>query len=228
MWSNNITENHLSQWSYEENLYNLVVIVVPAEAQSIATYGLICDFMQTWGTTIVMSCSLIVFAHTNCKFHTHLWIATMNIHFLPPHIHGIVCKNIHSNLLGCDLNCSSLSSIYHCSFLCNPPSGWEWLAVTQWLGAEGLICIMMTSSNGNIFRVTGPSWGDSTGHCWIPLTKAIDAELWCFLWSWPEQTVVQTIKTPVIWDAIVVIWHHRNVVEDLKLLYCEGLKISPT
>ena len=24
---------------------------------------------------------------------------------------------------------------------------------------------------------------------WIPLTKASDAELWCFLWSVPEQTV---------------------------------------
>ena len=31
----------------------------------------------------------------------------------------------------------------------------------------------MTSSNGNIFRVTG--------HRWIPLTKASDAEFWC---SW--------------------------------------------
>ena len=40
---------------------------------------------------------------------------------------------------------------------------------------------MMTSSNGNIFRVTGPLWGESTGHRWIPLTNASDAELWCFL-----------------------------------------------
>ena len=39
----------------------------------------------------------------------------------------------------------------------------------------------MTSSNGKIFHVTGPSWGESTGHRWIPLTKASDAELWCFL-----------------------------------------------
>ena len=57
---------------------------------------------------------------------------------------------------------------------------------------------MMTSSNGNIFRVTGPLWGEFTGHRWIPLTKASDAELWCFLWSAPEQTVEQTIQTPVI------------------------------
>ena len=29
---------------------------------------------------------------------------------------------------------------------------------------------MMTSSNGNICRVTGPLWGESSGHWWIPLT----------------------------------------------------------
>ena len=45
--------------------------------------------------------------------------------------------------------------------------------------------IMMTSSNGNMFRVTGPLWGDSTGHRWTPVTKANDAELWCFRWSAP-------------------------------------------
>ena len=44
---------------------------------------------------------------------------------------------------------------------------------------------MMTSSNGNIFRVAGPLCGDR----WIPRTKASDAELWCFLRSAPEQRV---------------------------------------
>ena len=47
---------------------------------------------------------------------------------------------------------------------------------------------MMTSSNGNIFRVTGPLCGEFTGHRWIPRTKASDAELWCFLWSAPKWT----------------------------------------
>ena len=36
----------------------------------------------------------------------------------------------------------------------------------------------MTSSNGNIFRVTG-------SHRWISLTMASDAELWCFIWPAP-------------------------------------------
>ena len=39
---------------------------------------------------------------------------------------------------------------------------------------------MMTSSNGNIFCVTGSLRGELTGLRWIPVTKAIDAELRCF------------------------------------------------
>ena len=64
---------------------------------------------------------------------------------------------------------------------------------------------MVTSSNGNIFRVTGPLWRESNGHRWIPLTKASDTGLWYFLWSAPEQTLEQKIDTPVIWDAIELI-----------------------
>ena len=45
--------------------------------------------------------------------------------------------------------------------------------------------LMMTSSNENIFRVTGHLCGEFTGQRWIPRTKASDAELWCFLWSVP-------------------------------------------
>ena len=64
---------------------------------------------------------------------------------------------------------------------------------------------MMTSSSGNIFRVTGPLCGKFTSHRWIPLTKASDPKLWYFLWSVPEQTVEQTIDMPVIWYAIALI-----------------------
>ena len=50
--------------------------------------------------------------------------------------------------------------------------------------SPSIVC-MMTSSNGNIFRVTGPLCGEFTGHRWIPLAKASDTELWCYLWlSW--------------------------------------------
>ena len=64
---------------------------------------------------------------------------------------------------------------------------------------------MMTSSNGNIFRVIGPFAMGTTGHRWIPLTKATDADLRCFLWSAPEQMVEQTIEMLVIWDAMTLV-----------------------
>ena len=63
------------------------------------------------------------------------------------------------------------------------------------------IHVMMTSSNGNIFRVTGPLCGEFTGHRWIPLTKASDAERWCFLWSASEQT------------PPFPLWRHGNGIE---------------
>ena len=64
---------------------------------------------------------------------------------------------------------------------------------------------MMYVIKWKLFRVTGPLCGEFTGHRWIPLTKAGDAELWCFLWSATEQTLEQTIERLVIWDAIVLI-----------------------
>ena len=45
---------------------------------------------------------------------------------------------------------------------------------------------IMTSSNWNIFRVTVPLYREFTGHRWVPPTKAIGVELWCFLWFAPE------------------------------------------
>ena len=57
---------------------------------------------------------------------------------------------------------------------------------TQSRDKRATILLMMTSSNGNIFRFTGPLCGEFTGHRWIPLTKAGDATLWCFLSHAPE------------------------------------------
>ena len=56
----------------------------------------------------------------------------------------------------------------------------------------------MTSSNGNIFRVTGHLCGEFTGHRWIPRTKGSDASFDVFFdlnkrlskqsWCWWFQT----------------------------------------
>ena len=63
----------------------------------------------------------------------------------------------------------------------------------------------MVSSNGNIFHITGPLWGESTGDWWIPLKMVYDAELSYFLWSVPQEMVEQAIETPVIWYATMLI-----------------------
>ena len=55
--------------------------------------------------------------------------------------------------------------------------------VWGWYKRVSFMIDMMTSSNGNIFRVTGHLCGEFTGPRWTPRTKASDAELWCFLWS---------------------------------------------
>ena len=41
--------------------------------------------------------------------------------------------------------------------------------------------------SSHFFRVTDPLCWEFTGHRWITITKASDAELWCFLWAAPEQ-----------------------------------------
>ena len=100
----------------------------------------------------------------------------------------------------------------------------------------------MTSSKGHIFRLTGPLWGELTGHRLIPLTKASDAGL--EILSVPEHTVEQTIEAPLIWDAITLIktslWYVYNkydlisisisneIVHQLKLLLITQNKPSPS
>ena len=63
-----------------------------------------------------------------------------------------------------------------------------------------MVCIMMTSSNGNILRVTSHWCGEFTDHQWIPCTKASDAELWCFLWC----------------CAWINVWVNNGEVDDLR------------
>ena len=64
-------------------------------------------------------------------------------------------------------------------------SHWWPLYISQYR-METLHYVTMTSSNGNIFRVTGHLCGEFIAHRWISRTKASDAVLWCFLWSAPE------------------------------------------
>ena len=95
--------------------------------------------------------------------------SSMNLTIIPQEVPAIACNNFifDETVFG-----ASLQSQVH-KFIC------RYLLFKK-------IIFMMTSTNGNIFRVTGPSGGELTGHRWIPLTKASDAELWYFLWTVPE------------------------------------------
>ena len=69
---------------------------------------------------------------------------------------------------------------------------------------------MMTSSNINIFRVTGHLCGEFTGDRWIPHTKASDAKLWC---SFDLRLNKQLSKQSWGWwfEALSrPLWRHRN------------------
>ena len=75
--------------------------------------------------------------------------------------------------------------------LCSSYGGFVSLSINAFSGiisnnVNNLPFLMMTSSNGNIFRVSGPLCGKLTGLRYIPRTKPSDAELWCFLWSAPN------------------------------------------
>ena len=66
-----------------------------------------------------------------------------------------------------------------CTWMLNHRSSWvyDWLPLaSNFCGDDAItwrrLLHMMTSSNWNIFRVTGPLLGESNGHRWIPLTKA--------------------------------------------------------
>ena len=85
---------------------------------------------------------------------------------------------------------------------------------------------MMTSSNGNIFRVTGHLCGEFTGPRWIPHTKASDAELWCFFDLRPNKRLS---KQPWCWWFATPswsLWRQCNVRSSLMMCLLWDLGLS--
>ena len=90
----------------------------------------------------------------------HIWLWCITFHTLSIRLYCaflscsyiIITESIHMNP--------------HCSY----SSGCKKLALTQELSR----LLMVTSSNGNIFRVTGPLWGEpSPFHRWIPSQRPV-------------------------------------------------------
>ena len=76
----------------------------------------------------------------------------------------------------------------------------------------------MTSSNGNIFRVTGHLCREFTGPRWIPRTKASDAELWCFslicAWinDWVNNREVGDLRRDRTHYDVIVMEHNSSYI----------------
>ena len=73
---------------------------------------------------------------------------------------------------------------------------------------------MMTASNRNIVRVTVPLCVEFIDHRWIPLTKASDAELWCFFFCFFNLHLNRRLsKQSRRWWCETPsrsLWRHRN------------------
>ena len=84
-------------------------------------------------------------------------------------------------------------------------------------------CFMMMSSYGNICRVTGPLWGEFSGHRWLPMTKASNGELWCFLWSapwingWVYNCEAGDLRRHLAQYDVIVMWWNGCMMQFTKL-----------
>ena len=62
--------------------------------------------------------------------------------------------------------------------------GYTYIRVCMQAGIRMRPTCMMTSSNGNIFRVTGPLWGESTCHRWILKGQWRGAWMFSLICAW--------------------------------------------
>ena len=85
---------------------------------------------------------------------------------------------------------------------------------------------MMTSSNGNPFRVTGPLCGEFTGHRWIPRTWR-GALMFTLMYAWRNgwannRDAGDLRRHRAHYDVTVMTrWHHDNETLSASLAICE-------
>ena len=85
---------------------------------------------------------------------------------------------------------------------------------------------MMTPSDGNIFRVTGPLCGKFTGHRWIPPTKVSDAELWCFFDLCQNKRLSKQSRRRWFEAPSHSFWRHCNGLVFVLFHHVAGMEIS--
>ena len=100
-------------------------------------------------------------------------------------------------------------TVCQCTILCN---AFRCEYITEWRHHD----IMMTSPNGNMFRVTGPLWGESTGPRWIPSQRPITRSFAVFFdlrlnKGFSKQSIRLWFKTPSR-----SLWRHCNDGNDFR------------
>ena len=90
------------------------------------------------------------------------------------------------------------------------------------------LCIAFTTHHDDVikrkhFPCYCPLWGESTTDWWIPFLKAIDVELWCFLWFTPEPFSKQW-RSQWFEKLSCSLWCHCNV-NNQETYWCIALFI---
>ena len=92
-------------------------------------------------------------------------------------------------------------------------------------------CYMMTSSNGNIFRVTSPLCGEFTGQRWIPHTKARESGFDVFFnlhlnkrfRGWWFETPIAPIMSNM---GEINIWPQQNTTNCISFAHSSGFNLN--
>ena len=120
-----------------------------------------------------------------CNTHTHIYTCIYTRLNTPVYVYAHIHTGRYTSMFNSSLTLSLFvqptSSRRRLRNSGLVPNRRQTTAITS-----GVRLTMMTSSNENIFRVTGHLYREFTGHRWVPRTKASNAELWCFLWSAPD------------------------------------------
>ena len=115
--------------------------------------------------------------------------------------------------------CECINNASHYTFACQLTNGWILLSIKRrWISGYAIQYMpwnnVMTSSNGNIFRVTGHLCGEFTGHRWIPPTKASDADIWCFsvICGWINGWVQNRESGRKCQDYVYIKWEYWSTM----------------
>ena len=88
---------------------------------------------------------------------------------------------------------------------------------------------MMTSSNGYIFRVTGPLWGEFTGDRWIPLTKPVTQSFDVFFDLCLNKRLSKQSRRRWFETTSRSLWRHGNktTTDEAQHIHVYGTQVSP-